>query len=401
MPYLRRSAAERLRFLLRTFPAVLVHGPRQCGKSTLVREELPGWQYHDLEEPAAQARLRADLQGFLEANTRRVVFDEAQRLPELFSALRHFLDRAASKGRYVLTGSAHPALVRSISESLAGRVGILELTPFNNGELAGTRHAPERWFWGGYPPVHALKQARQRRAWLDGYVTNFLERDLPALGYRMSPERLRKLWTMLTHVHGNVLNPTDLARSLGVSHHTVNAHLDVLEGAFMIRRLQPHFANIQKRLTKSPKVYVRDTGLLHFLAGLESPSQLETWSRRGASFEGLVVEELCALAQERFVRPYCAFWRTHAGAEVDLLIGAGGALLPIEVKLGAAIDERDLRGLRNCMADLGLARGWVVHGGPDAHRLGQDVELVPWRAIASGEVELPLSKSRKRRKPTA
>jgi len=116
-------------------------------------------------------------------------------------------------------------------------------------------------------------------------VTNFLERDLPALGYRMSPERLRKLWTMLTHVHGNVLNPTDLARSLGVSHHTVNAHLDVLEGAFMIRRLQPHFANIQKRLTKSPKVYVRDTGLLHFLAGLESPSQLETWNRRGASFE--------------------------------------------------------------------------------------------------------------------
>ncbi len=398
MTYVHRSAAERLRFLLKTFPAAFVCGPRQCGKSTLAREELPDWDFLDLEEPAAQGRLRADVQGFLEAHPRHVVFDEAQQLPELFTALRHFLDRQRSKGRYVLTGSANPAIVRSISESLAGRVGILELTPFENTELAATRHADERWFWGGYPPVLGLRQAQQRRAWLDGYVTHFLERDLPALGYRMSPERLRKLWMMLTHVHGNVLNPTDLARSLGVSHHTVAVHLDVLEGAFMIRRLHPHFANVQKRLTKSPKVYVRDTGLLHFLAGIDSPAQLETWSRRGSSFEGLVVEELCTLAQERYVRPYCAYWRTHAGAEVDLLLGAGNKLLPIEIKLGSAIDERDVRGLRSCMADLGLTRGWVVHGGREQHKLGKDIDLVPWRAIVSGEVELPLGTARRPRK---
>lgn len=389
MLHVPRRAAEKLRFLLRTFPAVFICGPRQCGKSTLARSVLPGWDFIDLEEPAALGRVRSDLQGFLESHARRVVFDEVQQLPELFSALRHFLDRHKSKGRYVLTGSADPAIVRSISESLAGRVGVLELTPFENVELAGTKLAAERWFWGGYPPVLALRQAAQRRAWIDGYVTHFLERDLPALGYRMSPERLRKLWMMLTHVHGNVINPTDLARSLGVSHHTVGAHLDVLEGAFMIRRLQPHFANVQKRLTKSPKVYVRDSGLLHFLAGIDSPSQLETWSRRGASFEGLVIEELATLAQRQYVRPYCAYWRTHAGAEVDLLLGAGEELLPIEIKLASAVDERDLRGIRSCMSDLGLHRGWVVYGGSTRERINRELELIPWQSIARGEVRLP------------
>ncbi len=397
MFYVPRAASEPLRLLMRTFPVVYVHGPRKCGKSTFVREELGGWLALDLEAPADLDQLQSDVQGFFEKNPRRVLIDEAQRFPDLFPALRHFIDRGKGPGRFVLTGSANPAIVRSISESLAGRVGFLDLTPFRMVELASRKHAQDRWFWGGYPPVHALPGANRRLAWLDGYVTAFLERDLPNLGYRMSPERLRALWTMLTHVHGSVLNPADLARSLTVSHHTVAAHLDVLEGSFMIRRLHPHFANVQKRLTKSPKVYIRDTGLLHFLAGLKSSRELDTWPRRGHSFEGLVVEELCSLARERVVRPHLAYWRTLAQGEVDLLIGDGRRLLPIEIKLAASVSGYDARGLTRCMKDLGLEKGWVVYTGEEFRGLGRNIEVVPWSAIAKGEFDFGLGRRTARR----
>jgi predicted AAA+ superfamily ATPase len=195
---------------------------------------------------------------------------------------------------------------------------------------------------------------------------------------------------MLTHVHGNLLNVSDLARSLGVSPHTVDSDLDVLEQTFMVRRLRPYHANIQKRLTKGPKLYLRDTGLLHFLAGLRQPSDLDTWARRGASFEGLVIEELIANAADQVVRPEPWFWRTQAGAEVDLLLGHGRRILPVEVKLGAAVGARDVAGLRGCMADLGLRRGVVVHGGEDHRRMGREIELVPWRAVVEGDWVLPL-----------
>ncbi len=388
MKILPRGAASRLRRLLRTHPAVLVYGPRQCGKSTLVQALYPDWSHIDLERPADLFALQADLEGFFDRHPRRVAIDEAQRLPALFSVLRHVIDRSKAPGRFVLTGSASPGLLRSISESLAGRVGLLELTPLRPPELAHTRHAADRWFWGGYPPVHARRGGRARREWLDSYVSTFLERDLPSFGVRLPVHRLRVLWTMLTHVHGNPLNASDLARSLGVSSHTVANDLDVLESTFMIRRLSPYYVNIQKRLTKSPKLYVRDTGLLHFLAGLREPAELETWPRRGSSFEGLVIEELAAWAAERLVRPGLFFWRTQAGAEVDLLIVDGHRILPIEIKLGAAVEPRALAGLRQCMADLSLKRGFVITTASERRSIGRSIELVPWDAIARGEVNL-------------
>jgi predicted AAA+ superfamily ATPase len=344
----------------------------------------------DLERPSDLGVLEADLEGFFAAHPRQVVIDEAQRLPGLFPVLRHAIDRGRGRGRFALTGSASPGLLATASETLAGRIGLVELTPFTARELAEVRGAADRWFWGGYPPVHALRSARARADWLDAYVSTFLERDLPALGLRLPAPRLRKLWTMLTHVHGSLLNVSDLARSLGVSSHAVAYNLDVLEATFMIRRLQPHHANIQKRLTKSPKVYVRDTGLLHFLAGLRRPRDLETWPRRGHSFEGLVIEELVALASQRLVRPEITFWRTQAGAEVDLLIGDGRRLIPIEVKLGHAITGQGLRGLRECMKDLGLPRGYVVTSGPEPRRLGRDIEIIPWSSIARREFDFGL-----------
>lgn len=392
MNYVRRGLSDRLAFALRHFPAVLVVGPRQAGKSTFVRHELAGWHHLDLERPSDLAVLAADVEGYLHANPRRVVIDEAPRLPDLFPALRHALDRGSghAAGRFVLLGSASPPLLRTASETLAGRLALLELTPFRSVELTEARLVRDRWFWGGYPPVLRRRGTHARLDWLDSYVSTFLERDLPTLGVSLPPARLRLLWRMLTHVHGQLLNVADLARSLAVSSHTVNNDLDVLESTFMIRRLRPFFANVQKRLTKSPKLYIRDTGLLHWLAGLRAPAELAAWSRRGSSFEGLVIEELAALAADRLVKPEVYFWRTQAGAEVDLLIVHGRRILPIEVKLGTTVDQYGVAGLRQCMKDLGLKRGWVVNSASEPRVLGGGIEVVPWSAVARGDVDFRL-----------
>ncbi len=388
MKSVQRLAEKRLLLLLKIFPAALLVGPRQCGKSTLAGSTLANWERLDLERPSDMDLLSSDLEGYLATHPKQVLFDEAQLLPELFSALRYTIDAGKGKGRFLLLGSASPSLMRSVPESLAGRVGLMELTPLLHSELNGIPQAKDRWFWGGYPGVLSLRDGSARTRWLSAYVRTFLERDLPALGLNLPTKRLRTLWTMLTHVHGNLLNVSDLARSLTVSSHTVTSDLDVLEGAFMIRRLQPYFANVQKRLTKSPKVYIRDTGLLHHLAGLRAKPELVTWHKRGASFEGMVIEELCALANEQIVDPEVFFWRTQSGAEVDLLIRNGRKLIPIEIKMGSSIDPRSLKGLKQCMADLNLKRGWVVNTSSRRMMLSPGIEQVPWSAIVAGEVEL-------------
>lgn len=382
---LRREEAATLRSHLRTFPVVLVAGPRQSGKTTLVRGELPSWRYLDLENPTDFDLLASDPEGFLQEHPGRVIIDEAQRYPELFPVLRGAVDRRRRAGSFVLTGSASPGLLKQAGESLAGRIGLLELSPFGASELAGrTQLLSQRWFWGGFPPLYHLRTAAQKGAWLAEFIRTFLERDIPALGIRVPAVRLRKLWMMLAHLHGGLLNLSQLAGSLDLAAPSVAHHLDILEGAFMIRRLQPYHANLSKRLTKSPKLYIRDTGLLHHLAGLRAPRELETWPGRGASWEGFVLEELIRRARLRRPGSSFYFWRTQAGAEADLLIESGRERVVVEIKSGAALKAKSLLGVRQCMRDLKLRAGFVVYRGERLLRVAPGLSAVPWVRLEKG-----------------
>ncbi len=381
---LRRSARARLAFLRRIFPVVTVVGPRQCGKTTLVRGELPDWRWLDLEKPRDWNILTADPEGFFADNPKQVIIDEAQRYPPLFPLMRHVVDQDRRPGRFVLTGSAHPAMIRQAGESLAGRVGILELTPFTSQELSThPSWLAQRWFWGGFPPLYQLKTAAAKREWLESYITTFLSHDLPGLGVTVAPTRLRRFWTMAAHLHGQILSLSELARAMDLSYHTIAHYLDILEGAFVIRRLKPYHANVGKRLVKSPKLYIRDTGILHSLLGLRSPADLAGWPGIGASFEGLVVEEL-AVRMATVGGGNIFYWRTQAGAEADLLLEVGRKRLAVEIKTGHGLDPRRLAGLKSCMADLGLKRGIVLYGGPERIKLGHGIEAIPWRDVERG-----------------
>lgn len=376
---IKRICEEKLNSLTQTFPVVLVVGPRQCGKTTLVRQSFKDWRYLDLERPRDASVLSSDPEGFFEENPRRVIVDEVQRQPGLFPLLRHVVDQQRRPGRFVLTGSAHPNLLRQAGETLAGRAAVLELTPFGHCELAHKpRWLSQRWFWGGYPPLYHLKSYAQKLEWIENYIALFLERDLPNLGVTIAPAKLRRLWTMLAHLHGQILNLSDLARSMDLSHHTISHYLDLLEGAFMIRRLAPYSANIGKRLVKSPKIYIRDSGLLHYFLGFHQPQSLYGWPKIGASFEGTVVEELAQRLKLKSTGIGIYFWRTQAGGEVDLIVESGRRRTALEIKYGRTLDRRAHAGLRNCMKDLDIRRGILLYGGTEHLKLGHATEALPW-----------------------
>ncbi len=374
----RHFAADLLR-KLKTFPLVTLLGPRQCGKTTFIRDQLESWTYVDLERPSDFEPLAADPEHWLNAWQRRVIFDEAQRLPALFPVLRSHVDGNRSrKGQFVLLGSASPALAQQMSESLAGRTSFIEMTPFRWNEVCRMTRASllTLWFRGGFPDAFLERSDRARLDWFESYTRTFIERDLMALGIEISPVQMRKLWTMLAHVHGRVWNASPLAASLGTSYHTINRYTDILEQAFLVRRLPPYFTNIGKRLTKSPKIYLRDSGLLHYFLGIQSPAQLEVSPSRGASWEGFMVEHLISAFQMQVPGTQAFYWRTAAGAEVDILIQKGERLIPFEVKLHSAPTPQDIRGLRQCMADLKLSRGYLLYPGKEDYSLGHGVMVL-------------------------
>lgn len=381
---IERIKVEALRARLAQFPAVALLGPRQVGKTTLADQvalEHPS-VYLDLEDPADRSKL-ADAALYLSGHEDKlVILDEVQRLPELFQSLRGLIDRGRQKnfrtGRFLLLGSASMDLLRQSGESLAGRIAYIELEPFNVLEVDDG--ASERlWIRGGFPDSFLSEADVASVLWRENFIRTYLERDIPQLGPRVPAETLRRFWTMLAHSQGGMLNAAELARGLGVDGKTVARYLDLLVDLLLVRRLPPFHANVGKRLVKSPKVYIRDSGILHALLGLDDREAVLSHPVAGGSWEGFVIENLLSVAPER-TQAY--FYRTAAGAEIDLLLEfPGGRRWAVEIKRGLA-PKLD-KGFHHAREDLEPARSFVVYSGEERYPKSEDVEVIGLGELAA------------------
>lgn len=364
-----------VRLALARAPVVLLAGPRQAGKTTIARTLVPSssGNYFDLEDPADLARL-TDPKTALMPLRGTVVIDEVQRRPDLFPVLRVLADRRPSRARFLVLGSASGDLLRQSSESLAGRVEVIELGGFTPAEVS-PRDQSRLWLRGGFPRAFLARNAAESWTWREQFVRRFLERDLPQLGGPAAASTLLRFWTMVAHYHGGVWSHAEPARSLGVSEPTIRRYLDVLTAVFMVRQLQPWHANLSKRQIKSPKVYVRDSGLLHQLLGIRTEPDLLRHPKMGASWEGFVVESLLAA-----LRPDEAyFWGTHQGAELDLLLMHRGRRFGVEIK---RTDAPVLTSsMRIALEDLALDHLIVVYPGEFGYRLAPRVKTLPAAAL--------------------
>ncbi len=380
-----RLASSHLAKLARRFPAVVILGARQVGKTTLARAAFPGLPYLDCEDPATGAALREEPRFVLAGRERGgLIIDEAQAVAGVFAAIRGLVDAdRARNGRFVVLGSAQPELVRGAAESLAGRAAVIELAPLTACEAA-TGEVPADWrsLWlrGGFPD--ALRG--DFREWWESYLRLFLERDLPRYGVTGDPILARRLLTMLAHAQGGLLNASQLGGSLGVSYHTVQRYLDAFERTFLLRRLLPYFRNVGKRLVKAPKAYLRDTGLLHHLLNISTLEQLDAHPVRGASWETFVIEDV--VRREALAHPGSQpfFWRTAAGAEIDLLLERGDRRIAVEVKTARGDHPRVARGLEAALDDVAGDRGWIVDQTDGIDRLTDRVARAGFGDVSVG-----------------
>ena len=373
----RTAIFDRIRIALGRSRVVTLIGPRQSGKTTLARQFVPAQSlnYFDLEDPVSMARLDEPMIALRKLRG-LVVIDEIQRHPALFPLLRVLADRDPLPAHFLILGSASPDLMRRASESLAGRQETITLTGFSLVE-AGIENAGRHWLRGGFPPAFLASSEEDSLAWRRNFIRTLLEHDLPQLGIRTPAATLLRFWTMLAHYHGQVWNAAEAARALGVSEPTARHYLDLLEGVFMVRQLQPWYANLQKRQVKSPKVYFRDTGILHSLFGIRSQIELETHPKIGASWEGYAIEEVL-----KAVEPDEAyFWATHGGAELDLLLIIGGRRLGVECKRMDA--PRLTPSMRTALDDLALDHLFVVYPGEQHYPLADRVTVSPLTTIAA------------------
>ena len=373
----------RLEWLFKTFPVVGILGARQIGKTTLARLLAARWDgpvtHFDLESPPDLARLE-DPSLTLEPLRGLVILDEIQRRPELFPVLRVLADRPDVQVRYLVLGSASPELLRQSSESLAGRIAYHRLRGLSLDEV-GTAALEQLWLRGGFPRSFLAAGEAESLEWRLAFVGTFLERDLPQLGIRTPSETLRRFWTMVAHYHAQRWNGAELARAFGLSERSVRRYLDVLTDALVLRQIQPWFENLAKRQVKSPKVYLDDSGILHALLGIENRDGLEGHPKVGASWEGFLLKEIVERLNVKDEE--CFHWATHAGAELDLLVVAGGKRLGFEIKRTST--PRITPSMRQAMKDLSLTSLDVVHAGDASFELATSVRALSAYRLSSLE----------------
>ena len=375
----RELHARQITGLLRRFPVVAILGARQVGKTTLAASIAPTLSNHisrfDLENPSDLARL-ADPMLALQEPKGLVVLDEVQRRPELFPVLRVLADRKPVRTRFLVLGSAAPDLLRQSSESLAGRIAYYELPGLAVREVS-FEHADRLWVRGGFPRSFLSRSDRESMEWRQSFIRTFLERDLPALGVNVAADTMRRFWSMIAHHHAQLWNASEIGRSFGVADTTVRNYLDKLTDALVVRQLKPWHENLGKRQVKSPKIFVRDSGLLHALLNLPTKRDIEGHPKLGASWEGFIIDQL---VQQLGVSPEETYhWRTHQGAELDLLVVRGVLRLGFEVKRTVAPTLTP--SMRSAMHDLKLKSLTVVHAGDQTFPLAKQVQAVAFRDV--------------------
>jgi hypothetical protein len=367
----RPDVIHRIERTLAIHPIAALLGPRQCGKTTVARmiaEQRPS-TYFDLEDPVAVRRLSAPLT-VLQDLSGLIIVDEVQRRPDLFELLRVLVDRPQNAAQFLLLGSASPQLVRGVAESLAGRIGFIDMSGFTIAEVDPAER-DRLLVRGGFPRSFLAEDDSASMAWRQSFLRTFLERDIPQLGITIPAETLRRFWTMVAHYHGQIWNAAQFARSLGTSEVTARRYLDILAGAYMVRILPPWFENLGKRQVKAPKIYVRDSGVLHALLQLGTLAELQSHPKLGAAWEGFAVEQIVGWLDTRDAY----YWATHGGAELDLLVRIAGKNYGFEFKYADAPGTS--RSMHIALDDLALEHLWVVYPGRQEYALDSRISVLP------------------------
>lgn len=365
----RKIDQEAIKKRMDAFPVTAILGPRQCGKTTLA--QMFNYNvFFDLEDPRDQRKLE-NPQLALEDAVGLIVIDEIQMQPNLFPLIRVLVDRHPDK-KFLIFGSASRDLIRQSSETLAGRIAYYALGGFSFADV-GSDVWKTLWFRGGFPGSFQAKDGEISGIWRENYIATFLERDIPQLGISIPAQTLRRFWTMLSHYHGQVMNYSELARSFGISDMTVRNYLDILEGTFMVRVLQPWYSNVGKRLVKKPKIYLRDSGLFHSLMNIEDFNQLTGNPKLGASWEGFALECVARLLKKSDNDLY--YWKVHSGSEVDLFWQQAGRNWGVEFKYNDA--PRLSKSMNIVMKDLELEHLWIIYPGTDTYRLAENITVIP------------------------
>jgi len=378
---LKRALQAGLEASLRKYPVVGIVGSRQTGKTTLakaVRRTVAKQSvYLDLELPSDLNKLQSPELYLRQFADRLVIIDEIQRMPELFPLLRALVDQKRSGGRFLILGSASPEMIRHASESLAGRVVYHELSPLTLIET-GMKRAERLWLRGGYPTSFLAGSDEESLAWRESFVRTYLEMDLPQLGIRVPAPQIRRFWTMLAHVHGQLWNASRIAASLGITAPTVKHYLDILEETFIVRVLEPWHSNAKKRLVKAPKVFIRDAGLLHALLRVPAVEDLRAHPIAGSSWEGYVIEQIMGMVPREWQAHY---YRTSAGAEIDLLLhDRRSRPIAVEIKLSAT--PQVTKGFWTALEDLSCKKGYVVYPGKERYPIAENVAALPLNDLA-------------------